>query len=174
MKDFFKNGILDKIAWYVILILILFVFQTVFASNLAIYNIKPIVILCAAIFCGLLEGGIAGGIFGAVLGLFCDITSGRAIGFYALALMLCGITAGLVGSKFASRNTGSAFLCYFIISLVYSAIVFLVSILAVTNFQNSLAILKISLLETVYTLLYAIPLYFVMRYGYRRFSIETF
>ena len=80
---------------YVLLLLVLYVLQTV-PGLFVIYGTKPILVVPAAIAIAMLEGEFVGGVYGAVAGLLCDMGGFSLFGFNGFVITVCCVAAGLL------------------------------------------------------------------------------
>lgn len=69
------------------------------------FGISPILVLPACICIAVFEGEFAGGLFGFIMGLFCDSASETVFGFNALVYLLLCVGAGLLTIYVFRRST---------------------------------------------------------------------
>jgi len=84
-----------KYAVYALVLLILYVLQTT-PGLFAIRGITPILVVPAAIAIAMHEGELAGGFYGALAGLFCDMSGRVLFGFNGLFISFFCVVAGLL------------------------------------------------------------------------------
>ncbi len=68
-------------------------------------GVKPILVLTCCICLSVFEGEFAGGIFGFVMGLFCDSASETVFGFNAFVFLLLCAVVGLAAIYLFRRST---------------------------------------------------------------------
>ena len=83
----------------------LLVFQSTFVDSMAIYGIKPDLVMVFVIFNGFLLGPREGAFLGYAGGVVQDIFVGGYIGMNALTLMLAGFVAGVCGERLYKESS---------------------------------------------------------------------
>ena len=94
---------------YSLLLLLCFGLQSS-PALLRIGDIKPVLIIPAAISVALFENEAGSGAFGLAAGLLWDFSSGRLFGFYGMALMICCVCVSLLSMYFMKVNLANAVL----------------------------------------------------------------
>lgn len=92
-----KARIVTFLKWlcYFVILFVLYIFQTT-PGFMQVMGIKPILILPFVISVVVFEGEFYGAIFGAIGGLFLDISMGRLFGFFGLFLLVFCCLIGLL------------------------------------------------------------------------------
>lgn len=90
-----RHLIFLKYFTYVVLILLLYVLQTT-PRLFSIADVKPNLLIPAAICISMHEGEFTGGILGALAGLLCDLGSFTIFGFNGILVMAGCVAAGLL------------------------------------------------------------------------------
>lgn len=150
---------LVKWVTYIIVLIVIFIFQFTPLLLPKIFDIGPLLLIPAVICIAMFEGESAGAAYGLIAGLLWDSQSGRLFGFNCLFLMLFGLTAGLL-IKNLFRNTMISVLLFTLLSTI---ILELLKWYFFYNFygdnQIFFALLQIILPTTIYTLILTIPIY---------------
>lgn len=80
---------------YVLVMILLYVLQTT-PGFLAVYGVKPNFVVAAAVCIAMYEGEFAGGIYGLLAGILCDLSSMGLFGFHSVILLIAGVCTGLL------------------------------------------------------------------------------
>ncbi|MCI8650115.1 MAG: hypothetical protein HFG20_08370 [Anaerotruncus sp.] len=91
-----KRGVyVAKYTAYFFVLVCLYVLQTT-PSFMAVFGIKPNLVIPAAICIAMLEGEFTGGLYGALAGALCDLGDFCIFGFNAIILLIACVLAGLM------------------------------------------------------------------------------
>jgi len=155
-KFFFR-----KIWQLALFLIILYILQAFVFPRVVIWGVKPLIIPVAAIGIGFFGGGIRGGVFGLFCGILCDAAFDSAP-LFTFLLPLLGLAAGLISKYYLIPGFPSYLLCSFgglIVISVFQMFSFIV-------FKNAgfTAVLKTALFQSVYSLFFAILLYWPVRF----------
>lgn len=145
---------------YIVLISALFLQVTVL-NFLAIFGVKPDLVLISVIFFGLFLGPGAGLEFGLVAGLLKDIFALDYFGINAFIFCLTGLIVGVVNTRFFKESRMTQFVLVFSFT-IFSMVLhyFLVYIFSRSLNINLADYLIISVLPaSIYTSLVAIPIF---------------
>ena len=80
---------------YIIFIILLFVLQTT-PGFLTVLEIKPNFVIPAAVCIAMREGEFLGGLYGAFVGILCDLGGFNLFGLNAILLLIAGVACGLL------------------------------------------------------------------------------
>lgn len=161
-----------KWAAYAFCILMLAVFQMQAPAYPRILDVTPLFLVPAVAAIAMLEGETAGGIYGIAAGLFWDSGTGRVFGFNAFFLMCIGIAIGLF-VKFLFRNTiFSAFLSTAIFTLTHEFVTWFFFYYMAGNHDINFAFLRVILPTVGMTVIFALPVYLLMRMINRRLTSQ--
>ena len=156
-----KFHIVLRSVGYCVLLFVYFVLQDAIFSNLSIFGIKPLLmpVCCAAI--ALSEGFERGGAFGLAAGVLCDIAMGNPPIGFTLLLTLIGLGIGWM----SDRLMGRSFLTLMIFSLAALLVCAFFQVFNLCVFKHVPlgAVNRVIFFQTVYSLLFAIPLTGVVR-----------
>ncbi|HIT07954.1 MAG TPA: hypothetical protein IAB55_02570 [Candidatus Merdivicinus faecavium] len=94
---------------YSLLLLLCFGLQSS-PALLRIGDIKPVLIIPAAISVALFENEAGSGGFGLAAGLLWDLSAGKLFGFYGMVLMICCVCVSLLSMYFVKVNVTNSLL----------------------------------------------------------------
>lgn len=161
---------LIKVIKYTVMLLVLFVLQSMVFSRLRIMGIAPLILPVAVVAVALLEDATWSGAFGIAAGVFCDVSYSESMVFFTVLLPIMGIALGLLSEYFLTRGLLSYLLCC-VLSL--AAIAFF-QMFAFLVFQdvNPQALLKTALLQSLYSLILAVPVYYFAKFAGRKGPVQ--
>ncbi|MBE6948589.1 MAG: hypothetical protein E7456_01960 [Ruminococcaceae bacterium] len=166
-----KNGKILKYAALIGLVYFVFLMQAMVFPHLEILGTKPLLLPIAAVGIGLFEGHERGAVMGLVAGIYCDLSFNQPTVEFTLLLTVIGLLAGVVFNRYLDDGFPS-FLVVSTLALVICAFVQMFP-LWIYRDVSLLALLKTALLQTVYSLIFVLPIYhlcrLVGRIPYRRF-----
>ncbi len=145
---------------HALLLILLFALQNFLGSYLAPWGVKAMFIPAAVVCVALFEGGVWGAMFGLAAGLMADMSFAENSVLFTLLFPAFGYAAGVLG-KFTMRR---AFITAFVLSaaaLILSALGQMFPFL----FRSSSvwAVLKTGLLQVLWSLPFAVLIYFPCR-----------
>ena len=158
-----SKGKAIKYILYFAIIFILFILETT-PTFLSINGIKPNFLYPCLISIAMVEDEFVGGIFGVIIGLFCDYaTYSSSFGFNTILLLIVGVLVGLLTVFLIKNNKLNAFL--FTISLFvirFSLEYFFVYY--IWNYENSYMIITEQFLPiTIYSSIFSVPIYLLFK-----------
>ena len=176
--DFLKKGsfclksIDFRAVIYIIIIILLYAFQTTVLSLIAIYGAMPDLVLAFVVCAALVRGEFCGGWVGLVCGILTDVMSYGAFGLFSILYLYTGIGIGLVSKTFYSVRTVVAatfsFSMCFILRFLHYFFGFYIWGKGGLWFALSQEIFPVS----IYTAVAAVPMLLFVRYLSKRFSPE--
>ena len=146
---------------YSVLLLLFYCIQTA-PSLLTIHHIKPVLLIPLAVCIALFEGEIGSAVFGLVTGFLWDFASGKVFGFYGMVLMICCLLTALLSMYLVRVNVVNALLTVGAVSLICSIWNFLFYYL-IWGFSSVWLSLGQLLLSSIYTVVFAAPLFYLVR-----------
>ncbi|MCL2828445.1 MAG: hypothetical protein FWD99_06870 [Oscillospiraceae bacterium] len=168
MSDSTKNRII-RVAGHAALLFVLYVLQTMIFSRLRLWDIAPLILPLAVVGVGLFEGPSWGGGFGLAAGVFSDTAFADTAVLFTLLLTALGMGIGLLSTYLLSRGFPSYLLCS-ALALMAVAIIQLFPFL-VFDRVNPLALLRVAVLQTLYSMFFILPLYYLTRFMGKRARI---
>ncbi len=146
---------------YSVMLGVCFILQDSVFSDFPIFGVKPLImpVCCAAI--ALAEGMDRGGAFGLACGVLCDIAMGSPPIGFTLLLTLLGLGIGWLGDRLMGRN----FITLFLFSLAALIICAFFQIFNLWAFNGAPlgALLRIVLFQTLYSMIFVLPMAVVIR-----------
>lgn len=143
-----------------LLALLAFLLQASFFSRLRILGVAPLLLPLLAVGCGLLAGAGWGGGLGLVCGILCDSSMGAGSLTFTVWLTAAGFLAGTLGELVLHRRFGSFLLLAALCLLAGAALQMLPLLYGSTPV---LPLVGTALLQTLYSLLFALPCYGSLR-----------
>ena len=153
---------IQKYLIYTFLMLIMYVFQTT-PNFLSFFSAKPLLVLPLAISIAMLEGELAGGLFGLFAGILCDTSAITIFGINSLIYMSACVLIGLLVIYYMQPSKLN--------SLIFTGIVLSFRELfeyffyyVMWDYENiSLVLLHNMLPMIVVTLIFTIPIFCLVR-----------
>lgn len=155
------KDMLIRLATHTVMLLFLFVFQSMVFSRMRILGIAPLILPLAVVGVAMFEGATWGGGFGIAAGVFCDVSHSEAMVLYTIVFMLLGVMVGLLSEYVLVRGIPSYLLCS-ILTLIIIAFFEMFAFLVFTKVEPQVLI-KVALKQTIYSLLFALPVYYIAR-----------
>jgi len=139
---------------------LLYVLQTMVFSRLRIFGVAPLILPLAVVGVALFEGPSWGGGFGLAAGMLCDIALGTHV-LFTIVLTVLGMGVGLLSAYLLSCGFPSYFLCS---GAALAGIACLQLIPLLVFWRQSLpALLWVAILQTMYSILFVVPMYALAR-----------
>ena len=155
-----------RVLEYALLLFLFFVLQDCIFSNLPLFGVKPLILpVCCAVI-ALAEGTERGGALGLACGVLCDIAIGKPPIGFTLLLTVLGLGIGWLGERLVSRNLLTTLLCALFTLLICSFFQTLNLLLFKGAPMGPL--MRIAILQTLYSLLFVFPLTGIVRRSVRR------
>jgi rod shape-determining protein MreD len=163
-----QNKNLLKWTAYTLVVLLAAILQG--TPNLFIIaGVMPLLIIPCVIAISMFEGETPGAVFGILGGLIWDIESGRAFGYNALFLMIMCIAAALLIQNLFRNTIASAFIFCICAVALHEFITWFFFIYLTGDERFVFAFLRIILPTAAYTVIFVLPIYFLVRRVSRRF-----
>lgn len=159
-----------KLIFYTFFIILFLVLQTTLLDYVAIYGIKPNLILVFVMVTALIRGNTEGGAVGFFSGLALDMLFGSVLGFYALLGFLTGLAAGSVNRRLFRENLLVVLVFTFVYSVIYEAGVYILNTIMSGEIDLLYPLTRVVLPEAVYNCIAAVLIYALLIRMDRRFS----
>ncbi len=145
---------------YAALLAGVFVVQDLFASQLPLFGVRPVLIPAAVVAIGLLEGGMWGGFLGLGAGFFADMGYTEQLVLFTILLPAAGFLCGALGKYQLHKG----FMSYIVLTALTLGILALCQMSRFLFFTDTpvtrpWAVWRTGLIQTGYSLLWAIPVY---------------
>ncbi len=150
-----------KILKYAIAIVLITSLQVSLCDYLAIFNIKPNIVIPFVISVCVINGPVTGGIIGLVCGVFMDALSSGTTIINSLTYMYMAVVCGILNINYLRKNLGVSIMFSFLSIIICEACVHLVhfAIWGVSNFF--IALINPILFIALYSIIYTIPIYYL-------------
>ena len=150
-----------KVLKYAGLLFLLYILQAAVFTHIRLFGVKPLIlpvaIMCAALF----EGMTAGGIVGLAAGILCDMSFNQPALQFTIFMTALGFAAGYLFETVLSTSFTSFLICTTAALFVCAVIQFFG--IVVYNGADILSVLKTAVIQTVYSAVFIVPLYYVVR-----------
>lgn len=162
-----------KAVHHSIWLILLSALQPTLLNYIKIFHVKPnlflIYIVLAAFFCGKRDGAIIGAVFGIML----DLLLGKLVGLHAILYMYFGFLFGLISENILKKPTVLiSLLAVLVTSLFTGGIEYLFRSFTVTEIPFTYACINILLPETIYSTVFTILMYLILKKTIKIFSIN--
>lgn len=119
----------------------------------------PLICLMVVVFISMVRGKEEGAIFGAAMGLVCDMVSGGRLGGHALLFMWIGLFAGYICHGYFQRSKWIALMFAVVAVLVHSILYYIFGFLIFGQTNVIHALWRVILPGLAYSAVLAVPLY---------------
>lgn len=167
-----KEKLKPYIKWtiYYILLIVFYSLQT--TPNLfEIYNTKPVLIVPLVVCVCMYENVLQSGIYAAFGGLLWDISADKVFGFNAIIFTICGVLISLLCIYYLHTklvNTIAIIGCFMIVQGFFDYIFYY----AIWGYSGAYRIVLFGILPSIlYTAVFTIPIYFLLRVISTKFNI---
>jgi len=160
LSDATKNRIV-RILLHALVLLLIYVLQTMVFSRLRLFGIAPLILPLAVVGVALFEGPSWGSGFGLAAGVLSDMAFSDHVVLFTILLTCLGMGIGLLSDYLLSRGFPSFFLCG-------AATLILIAMAQMFGFfiflrQSPFALLGAAGMQTLYSLLFTVPTYYLAR-----------
>ena len=146
---------------HALVLLLLYVLQAMVFSRLRLLGIAPLILPLAVVGVAIFEGPSWGSGFGLAAGVLCDIAFLSSTVLFTILLTAIGMGVGLLSEYLLSRGFPSYFLCAIAALILVAA--FQMFPLLVFFRQPPLALLRVAGLQTLYSIFFTLPLYYLAK-----------
>ena len=149
------------IFYHAFLLLMVYVLQDTVFPYLKLFGLVPLLLPIAGTGVAVYQGRIAGGIAGIFAGILCDITFNQPVGLFTVLLTFSGILVGVLADTVIARG----FATYLISCIAVLALSAFIQMFPLLFFERvtAMPLLIVAFRQTVYSLIYAIPIWFFVR-----------
>lgn len=160
MSNATKN-LIFRIAVHGAVLLVLYTLQAMVFPHLRIWNAAPLILPLAVVGVGLFEGPTWGGWFGLGAGILSDAAFSDATVMFTILLAAVGLLVGLA-SEYLLRRGLSSYLVVSVLTLLLIAFFQMFGLLVFRR-EDPATLLFVAGMQSVYSLLFALPLYYLAR-----------
>ena len=152
------KGTAKRIISHAIIVIVAYLLQAAFFSGLKVGGAAPLILPLVAVGIGLFDGGLWGGIWGVICGLLCDVSLTDSGTLFTIFLAIAGFFTGFL-SEFVLARGFPSFFTVSIVTLVLSALLQMAGPFFYRGAPLS-ALWKPALIQTVYSALFILPVYY--------------
>jgi len=145
---------------HTLLLTVVYVFQGMIFPYLRLYGFTPLLLPIVSTGVAVYEGRYTGGIVGIFAGILCDVSFNEPAGVFTVLLTITGLLTGYVADTVMTRGFATFIICCAAV-LALSAFVQVFPLLYSNVPLQSL--LSTAIRQTVYSLLFAFPIWFFVR-----------
>lgn len=151
-----------KWACYYILLLLLYALQTT-PHLFEVFSVKPVLIVPLIVGVCMFESVMPAGAFAIIGGFLWDISSDKLMGFNAIIFVACGMFISLLCIYYLHTKIMNYLGFCLAVMLIQGALNYLFYF-AIWDYSNTYLIFLYNILPTIaYTLIAAIPIFFIVR-----------
>ena len=156
-----NHDFLKKCLLYALVLIVSYLLQAIVFPWLPIFGAKPMILPLTACAIAIHEGYLRGGSFGLAAGMLCDAALNQPTIVFTVLLMAVGVGVGFLADRILSRGFPSFLLCGMFAVLLCTFL----QILRPVFFRGAspFVALGVGLLQVIYSLLFAIPVYLAVR-----------
>lgn len=155
---------------HIIFIIIIYVFQSMVFTYIPINGTFPVLLPIAVVGIATFEGSSRGGGYGLLAGMLCDVSFNQPVIMMTVTLTVVGIVVGVLSETITARGFPTYFLSC-IGALILSSFSSMFSLVFFTGVEFS-ALLRTGIQQTLYSLIFTLPIYPVVRALGRRVAAE--
>ncbi len=157
-----KNVTLIKALILAPYILLLYILQSTVFTHITLFGVKPLLLPLAAAGMALFLGSFGGGLFGLFAGILMDLACNQLTVEFTLLLTLTGLIIGLLSDTVLVQGFPSFLVCAALQLLICSAF----QVLAPVILRGAPVALTAGIAadQCVYTLVFALPIYYISRF----------
>ncbi len=156
-----------KILIFVPYMLVLYILQAMLFPYLKIAGTAPLILPLAVSGAALFNGRVTGGVIGIVAGMLCDMSFNQPTIVFTIFLAIAGVILGAFCESVLVRGFPS-YLLSSLALLIACAVVQMFPLLFFRGVQLG-PLLSVALVQTLYSLLFTIPVYYLARFISRLF-----
>ena len=156
-----KRDKIITVLLHAILITIVYVFQGMIFPYMRLYGFVPLILPVVSTGIAVYEGRYAGGIAGIVAGVLCDVSLNEPAGMFTVLLTITGLLTGALADTVMTRGFATFVICCAAV-LVVSALVQIFPLVFFEYFPLQ-TLLPTAIRQTVYSILFTLPLWFFVR-----------
>jgi len=156
-----KRNFAITVLFHALLLILVYVFQGMIFPYLRLYGFAPLLLPIVGTGVAVYEGRDAGGIVGIFTGILCDVSLNAPVGLFTVLLTVTGLIVGNLADTVMTRGFATFIICCVVV-LVISAFMQMFALLFFENVSPQ-ALISTAVRQTIYSLLFAIPLWLAVR-----------
>jgi hypothetical protein len=146
---------------HIVFIVAVYMLQAMVFPNLPVGGYVPVLLPIAVVGIALFEGAFRGGGYGLLAGMLCDVAFHQPVLAMTITLTAIGIACGVLSETILARGFPSYIVCCFA-ALMLTSFVSMFSLLFYAG-VDPFSLFQIALGQSLYSLIFACPLYFFIR-----------
>lgn len=170
MSRYIKMRTVYSVILHAVYIFLIYVLQAGVFSRLPLLGLVPLLLPVSVAGIAMTEGLDAGGICGIFAGMLCDVAFNQPTMVYTIALTIVGLGIGYLSETVFARSFVS-YLAANAIALIFVSIIQGFSLVFFRG-QSVMPVMLSAVFQTVYSLVYSVPLYFAAK-ALGRFSVDA-
>ena len=148
---------------HALLLIVVYVLQGMIFPHLRLYGLVPLLLPVAGTGVAVYEGRNTGGVVGLFSGLLCDISLNEPAGLFTVLLTVTGLIVGALADTVLTRGFATFITCCAGV-LVLSAFAQTLGLMLLSvEFVPLQPLIATAIRQTVYSLIYALPIWFPVR-----------
>ena len=155
------------------IVIVGFLLQTSIFPRMRLAGVTPNIMVIIITSFGLIRGRKQGMMIGFFSGLLLDFFSGTNFGFYAIIYLYLGFLCGLFKKLFFGDDIKLPLVLIGLSDVIYGVVIFVLLFLLRGKYDFLFYLTNVILPEAVYTILIAIPIYYVILKINQRFDKEN-
>jgi len=156
-----RRELITSILLHAILLTVVYVFQGMIFPYLRLYGFTPLLLPLVSTGVSVYEGRYTGGIVGIAAGVLCDVTFHQPAGVFTVLLTVAGLLTGALADTVMTRGFATYIICCAAV-LVVSAFVQVFPLLFFENVPLQY-LLSAAARQTIYSIIFTIPIWFFVR-----------
>ena len=150
-----------SLIFHAVLLVTVYALQGMIFPYLRFMGLVPLLLPIVTTGVAVYQGRVAGGIVGIFAGILCDISFNEPVGLFTVLLTFLGLFIGTLADTVMARAFATYIIsCLFALSVSAFAQMFP---LMFFEYVPSQLLVTVAIRQTVYSLLYAIPIWFIVR-----------
>lgn len=162
-----QSKTLIKVFLHLCLLILAYILQALLFTHLPLFGVKPLIIPLFVAGAALLEGAVPGGTFGLFAGILCDVSFNQPAIQFTLLLTAVGLIVGMLSETVIACSLPSYLLCSLGV-LLLSGLVQMFGLLFFGG-ASFVALLGVLLLQTLYSMFFTVPVYYLIQYTGKAF-----
>jgi len=150
-----------SIILHALLLLIVYAFQGMVFPYIRLTGLVPLLLPVVSTGAAVYQGRVAGGVVGIFAGILCDISFNEPVGAFTVLLTITGLLVGSLADTVMARGFATFYICCAAV-LAVSAFAQMFPLLFFEGVPLT-PLLVTALWQTVYSLLFAFPIWFFVR-----------
>ncbi|HHT17873.1 MAG TPA: hypothetical protein GXZ77_09240 [Papillibacter sp.] len=146
---------------HIVFIVAVYMLQAMVFPYLPVGGYVPVLLPIAVVGIALFEGAFRGGGYGLLAGMLCDVAFHQPVLAMTITLTAIGIACGVLSETILARGFPSYIVCCFA-ALMLTSFVSMFSLLFYAG-VDPFSLFQIALGQSLYSLIFACPLYFFVR-----------